>query len=113
MKWPAALPATMKLVLTIIKREKEQRDINFIKIVAYSEVSIDCCLKIENRKQGGCSFYKEIYVETGALMLRGFLHHSVFVNVISFTLIYFNFRISHNLCRVFILNTFVIVVIRF
>ena len=46
----------MKLVLTIIKREKEQRDINYIKIVAYSEVSIDCCLKIENRKQGGCSF---------------------------------------------------------
>ena len=53
---PAVLPETMKLVLTIIKREKEQRDINYKKIVAYCELSIDCCLKIENRKQGGCSF---------------------------------------------------------
>ena len=33
-------------------------------------------------------FQKEIYVETGALLLGGFLHHTVFVNVISFTVIY-------------------------
>ena len=76
---PAALPTSMRLVLTIMQREEEQRDINYIKIVAYSELSIDCCLKIENRKQGGCSFlWKEIYVETGALVLRGFLHQSIF-----------------------------------
>ena len=78
---PTALPTSTRQVLTIIQREKEQRDIKYIKIVAYSEVSIDCCLKIENRKQGGCSFLqKEIYVETGAFMLRGFLHQSILLN---------------------------------